>query len=345
MKTNNPRSSASQSSVPDTSNSGKAKNSSITKTSHTTENSKTNTGKNKITIAKKQARQTSSSKEIVLGSSKKSNNPKNKSQTVEQNLKTKLDNQTDTSSPAETPQNSLTLRVENLIKKYGKRTVVEDVSFYIRQGEVVGLLGPNGAGKTTSFYMTVGLVNPTKGKIFLNQNDITHVAMYKRARMGLGYLAQEASIFRKLTVRENIEAILEIRKLNRKDIKTRTDQLLKELEIEHVQNQQGITLSGGERRRAEIARTLASDPKFILLDEPFAGVDPIAVKDIQKVVQHLKAKNIGILITDHNVRETLKITDRSYILFQGKILIEGDAEALIKNKKAREIYLGEDFAI
>lgn len=242
-------------------------------------------------------------------------------------------------------QESLVLEVNNLVKRYGKRTVVNGVSFKVAQGEVVGLLGPNGAGKTTSFYMTVGLVNPTKGNIYLNNEDITRVAMYKRARMGLGYLAQEASIFRKLSVRHNIEAILQMRKFSKDQIASRTDQLLKELEITHVQNQYGITLSGGERRRAEIARTLASDPKFILLDEPFAGVDPIAVKDIQNVVSQLKEKNIGILITDHNVRETLKITDRSYILFQGKILIEGNADKLIKNKKAREIYLGEDFKI
>lgn len=237
------------------------------------------------------------------------------------------------------------LSADNIRKQYGKRTVVKGVSFNIQQGEVVGLLGPNGAGKTTSFYMVVGLVQPTSGNIQLGSDIITKVPMYKRARSGIGYLAQEPSIFRKLSVRKNIEAILEIRKFDRKTIKERTDSLLKELEISHVQHQPGITLSGGERRRAEIARTLAADPKFILLDEPFAGVDPIAVKDIQNVIEHLKEKNLGILITDHNVRETLKITDRSYIMFQGEILIEGDADTLINDKKAREIYLGDDFKI
>ncbi len=237
------------------------------------------------------------------------------------------------------------LSAKNIRKQYGKRTVVQGVSFHIEQGEVVGLLGPNGAGKTTSFYMVVGLVQPTNGDIYLGEDIITRVPMYQRARSGIGYLAQEPSIFRKLSVRKNIEAILEIRKFSKDEIRERTDTLLKELEIAHVQHQAGITLSGGERRRAEIARTLAADPKFILLDEPFAGVDPIAVKDIQNVIEHLKEKNLGILITDHNVRETLKITDRSYIMFQGKILIEGNAEALINDKKAREIYLGDDFKI
>lgn len=240
---------------------------------------------------------------------------------------------------------SIILRVENLRKKYGKRVVVSDVSFQIKQGEVVGLLGPNGAGKTTSFYMTMGLVRQTSGRVFLGDQEISTMPMYLRARHGIGYLPQEESIFRKLTVRENIEAILEIRKFSRDQIHAKTDELLKDLEIGHVQTQAGMTLSGGERRRVEIARCLASDPKFILLDEPFAGVDPIAVKDIQKIIFKLKEKNLGVLITDHNVRETLKITDRAYIMFNGEVLIEGSAAKLIKDKKAREIYLGDDFKL
>ena len=239
----------------------------------------------------------------------------------------------------------ITLETKNIQKQYKKRTVVNGVSFYIRQGEVVGLLGPNGAGKTTSFYMTVGMVRPTSGKIFLGGEDITSEPMYARAQKGIGYLAQEPSIFRKLSVRKNIEAILEIRKLPRDEIREKADMLLKDLELMHVQKQDGITLSGGERRRAEIARVLAGEPKFILLDEPFAGVDPIAVKDIQKIIEKLREKNLGILITDHNVRETLKITDRAYIMFQGEVLREGTAEELINDPKAREIYLGEDFKI
>jgi len=240
---------------------------------------------------------------------------------------------------------SLILRVEGLKKRYGKRTVVKDVSFQIAQGEVVGLLGPNGAGKTTSFYMTMGLVKQTDGKIFLGTNEITELPMYKRARQGIGYLAQEPSIFRKLTVRQNIESIFELRKMDKSEMKKRTDELLKEFDLGHVQGQFGMTLSGGERRRAEIARTLASDPKFILLDEPFAGVDPIAVREIQRIITHLKEKNLGILITDHNVRETLSITDRAYIMFDGQVLIEGTADKLIRDKKAKEIYLGEDFKL
>lgn len=240
---------------------------------------------------------------------------------------------------------ALKLETRNLVKTYGKRTVVRGVSFNVRQGEVVGILGPNGAGKTTSFYMTIGLVKQSGGQVLLGGEDLTHMPMYMRARKGIGYLAQEASIFRTLSVRKNIEAILELRGFGKGAIAERTDQLLKELEIAHVQHQNGITLSGGERRRAEIARALASDPKFLLLDEPFAGVDPIAVKEIQRVVWQLQHRGLGILITDHNVRETLKLTDRSYIIFQGQVLIEGTADVLIKDKKAREIYLGEDFRI
>jgi len=222
---------------------------------------------------------------------------------------------------------------------------VRGVSYNVKQGEVVGILGPNGAGKTTSFYMTIGLVRQSGGEVFLGGEDLTNMPMYMRARRGIGYLAQEASIFRTLSVRKNIEAILELRGFDKDEIRQRTDKLLKELEIEHVQQQNGITLSGGERRRAEIARALASDPKFLLLDEPFAGVDPIAVKEIQRVVWQLQDRGLGILITDHNVRETLKLTDRAYIIFQGQVLIEGTADVLIKDKKAREIYLGDDFKI
>jgi len=244
-----------------------------------------------------------------------------------------------------TENHAIVLSVKKLKKKYGRRFVVKDVSFHVKQGEVVGLLGPNGAGKTTSFYMTMGLIKPTEGNIFFDNEDISTFPMYLRARKGLGYLAQEPSIFRKLTVRENIESILEIRGLSRDVIKKRTDELLAEFELRHVQGQPGMTLSGGERRRAEIARTLASDPKFILLDEPFAGVDPIAVREIQTIISYLKNKGLGILITDHNVRETLSITDRAYIMYDGKVLIEGTASELIKNPKARKIYLGEDFKL
>ncbi len=240
---------------------------------------------------------------------------------------------------------ALTLEARNLVKQYGKRTVVRGVSYNVKQGEVVGILGPNGAGKTTSFYMTIGLVRQSGGEVFLGGEDLTNMPMYMRARRGIGYLAQEASIFRTLSVRKNIEAILELRGFDKEEIRQRTDKLLKELEIEHVQQQNGITLSGGERRRAEIARSLASEPKFLLLDEPFAGVDPIAVKEIQRVVWQLQDRGLGILITDHNVRETLKLTDRAYIIFQGQVLIEGTADVVIKDKKAREIYLGDDFKI
>jgi len=242
-------------------------------------------------------------------------------------------------------EGKLTLTAQNLKKTYGKREVVRNVSYQITQGEIVGILGPNGAGKTTSFYMTVGLVKPNSGSITLGNQNITKLPMYKRARLGLGYLAQEASIFRKLSVRQNIEAILEIRDLTKEEINNKTNELLDDLELHHVAGNKGYALSGGERRRAEIARTLASDPKFVLLDEPFAGVDPIAVKDIQAIIEKLRERNLGILITDHNVRETLKITDRSYIMFQGEVLLEGDAQTLINDKKAKEIYLGEDFKI
>jgi lipopolysaccharide export system ATP-binding protein len=235
--------------------------------------------------------------------------------------------------------------MENLVKVYNKRKVVDGVSFQISKGEIIGLLGPNGAGKTTSFYMSVGFVRPDEGKIFINEEDVTDQPMYKRARQGIGYLAQEASIFRKLTVSENIEAVLETMKLSRSEIVERRDSLLMELQIMRVANQKGFTLSGGERRRCEIARALATNPDFILLDEPFAGVDPIAVKDIQAVIKSLKDRGLGILITDHNVRETLKITDRAYIMYSGRILISGTANDLINDPETRRIYLGEDFSL
>ncbi|MDF3821489.1 LPS export ABC transporter ATP-binding protein [Leptospira sp. 96542] len=235
--------------------------------------------------------------------------------------------------------------MENLVKIYNKRKVVDGVSFYIRKGEIVGLLGPNGAGKTTSFYMSVGFVTPDEGHVFIDNEDLTKAPMHIRARMGVGYLAQEASIFRKLTVAENLEAILETMNLSGEEIVKRRDALLMELQIMRVANQKGYTLSGGERRRCEIARALVTNPDFILLDEPFAGVDPIAVKDIQNVIQSLKERGLGILITDHNVRETLKITDRAYIMYSGRILISGTANDLVSDPETRRIYLGEDFTL
>lgn len=241
---------------------------------------------------------------------------------------------------------SYEIKAVNLTKYYGKRKIIENVSYNVKQGEVVGLLGPNGAGKTTSFYITVGFVNATSGSIFLNDLDITKLQMHKRAQLGIGYLPQEASIFRKLSVEDNLLAILEYDKSltvkNRMDI---TNNLLKEFNINHVRKQKGYTLSGGERRRCEIARALTVNPKFILLDEPFAGVDPIAVLDIQGIIASLKKKGLGILITDHNVRETLRITDRAYIMGHGKILVEGSPAEIIANPLAREVYLGESFTM
>jgi len=239
----------------------------------------------------------------------------------------------------------MVLRTENLVKKYGKRTVADHVSIDVKQGEIVGLLGPNGAGKTTTFYMTVGLVTPNEGKIFLNDKDITGYPVYKRAHAGIGYLAQEASVFRKLSVEDNIKAVLEMTKFSRADQKQKLETLIKEFNLEHVRKNLGDQLSGGERRRTEIARCLAIEPKFIMLDEPFAGVDPIAVQDIQDIVWQLKDKNIGILVTDHNVDETLCITDRAYLLFEGKILFQGSAEELAANPIVREKYLGRDFEL
>lgn len=235
------------------------------------------------------------------------------------------------------------LRTENLVKKYGKRTVVNHVSIDVTQGEIVGLLGPNGAGKTTTFYMTVGLIMPNEGKIFLSDKDITEYPVYKRAQLGIGYLAQEASVFRKLSVEDNIRAVLEMTGTSREFQKEKLESLISEFRLEKVRKNFGDQLSGGERRRTEIARCLAISPKFIMLDEPFAGVDPIAVEDIQSIVYKLKEKNIGILITDHNAPETLSITDRAYLLFEGKILFQGTSEELAGNPIVREKYLGRNF--
>jgi lipopolysaccharide export system ATP-binding protein len=240
---------------------------------------------------------------------------------------------------------SLTIHTKNLIKIYGSRTVVNDVSFNVSQGEIVGLLGPNGAGKTTSFYQVVGLVKPDKGNVFLNDINITKIPMYKRAQMGIGYLPQEASVFRKLSVEQNIIAVLEMTKLSKASQKEKLESLLNEFRLQHVRKNNGDTLSGGERRRTEIARALAVDPKFILLDEPFAGVDPIAVEDIQEIIAKLKYKNIGILITDHNVNETLSICDRAYLLIEGKIFKHGTAEELASDEAVRRLYLGRNFEL
>ena len=239
----------------------------------------------------------------------------------------------------------MVLQAENLVKRYGKRTVVNNVSFNVKQGEIVGLLGPNGAGKTTSFYMTTGLVVPNGGRIFMNDTEITKFPVYKRARIGIGYLAQEASVFRKMTVEDNIASVLELTDKPKEYQREKLESLIKEFRLEKVRKNLGDRLSGGERRRTEIARCLAIDPKFIMLDEPFAGVDPIAVEDIQYIVWKLKDKNIGILITDHNVQETLSITDRAYLLFEGRILFEGTPEELSSNSIVREKYLGRDFVL
>lgn len=237
------------------------------------------------------------------------------------------------------------LHADHLFKKYKSRTVVNDVSVEVKQGEIVGLLGPNGAGKTTTFYMIVGLIKPNEGHIYLDKEDITDLPMYKRARKGVGYLAQEASVFRKLTVEENILAVLEMTDKSRKEQKEVMESLLEEFSLTHVRKNMGVVLSGGERRRTEIARALAVGPKFVLLDEPFAGVDPIAVEEIQGIVARLKQKNIGILITDHNVNETLSITDRAYLLFEGRILKQGTAEELAADEQVRRVYLGKHFEL
>lgn len=237
------------------------------------------------------------------------------------------------------------LRGEHLIKKYGKRTVVNQVSVSVERGEIVGLLGPNGAGKTTTFYMIVGLIKPNQGEIFLDGENITDLPMYKRAKLGIGYLAQEASVFRHLTVEENILAVLEMSELAKNEQKEKMDQLLEEFSLDHVRSNKGVVLSGGERRRTEIARALAVDPNFVLLDEPFAGVDPIAVEEIQTIVAKLREKNIGILITDHNVNETLSITDRAYIMTEGNLLRSGSAEELANDEQVRRVYLGKHFEL
>ena len=242
-------------------------------------------------------------------------------------------------------QNKMMLRAEHLVKKYGKRTVVNDVSFDVKQGEIVGLLGPNGAGKTTSFYMTTGLVVPNAGRIFIDDHEITDDPVYKRARVGIGYLAQEASVFRKMSVEDNIASVLEMTGKPKEYQKEKLESLITEFRLQKVRKNLGDQLSGGERRRTEIARCLAIDPKFIMLDEPFAGVDPIAVEDIQQIVWKLKDKNIGILITDHNVQETLSITDRAYLLFEGRILFEGTPEELAANDIVRAKYLSNSFVL
>jgi len=237
------------------------------------------------------------------------------------------------------------LRSENLVKRYGSRTVVKGVSIDVSQGEIVGLLGPNGAGKTTTFYMCVGFIKPTDGRVFLDNEDITELPMYRRAQRGVGYLPQEASVFRKLTVSNNIKAVLEMTNLSKADQRVKHDSLIEEFRLQKVMNSNGDTLSGGERRRTEIARALATSPNFILLDEPFAGIDPIAVEDIQGIVAKLKEKNIGILITDHNVQETLSITDRTYLMFEGAILKSGSAEELAADELVRKVYLGQNFEL
>jgi len=239
----------------------------------------------------------------------------------------------------------MVLRTENLVKKYRSRTVVKGASVDVSQGEIVGLLGPNGAGKTTTFYMIVGLITPNEGKIFLDDVEITKEPVYRRAQKGIGYLAQEASVFRKLSVEGNIRSVLEMTKLPKSEQRERTEQLLQEFGLAKIRKSLGIQLSGGERRRTEIARALAIDPKFILLDEPFAGVDPIAVEDIQYIISKLKKKNIGVLITDHNVHETLSITDRAYLLIEGKIFKAGTAQELAEDKQVRKLYLGEKFEL
>lgn len=237
------------------------------------------------------------------------------------------------------------LRADNIVKKYKKRTVVKGVSFEVNQGEIVGLLGPNGAGKTTSFYMIVGLVQPLSGHVYLDDLDITDMPVYKRAQKGIGYLAQEASVFRKLSIEDNLRAVLEMTKLTKAAQNEKIESLLEEFRLTHIRKSKGYQLSGGERRRCEIARALAINPKFVLLDEPFAGVDPIAVEDIQEIVRTLVEKNIGVLITDHNVHETLSITDRSYLLFEGSILKAGSAEVLANDEDVRRVYLGQNFTL
>ena len=237
------------------------------------------------------------------------------------------------------------LRTEHLVKKYGQRTVVNDVDIEVEQGQIVGLLGPNGAGKTTTFYMVVGLIKPYSGKVFLEGEDISSLPMYKRAQKGIGYLAQEASVFRQMSVEDNIYSVMQFKKMKETERRQKLEDLLDEFGLQHVRKSKGIQLSGGERRRTEIARALAVDPKFVLLDEPFAGVDPIAVEDIQRIIFKLKRKNIGVLITDHNVHETLSITNRAYLLFDGQVLMSGLPETLAADEHVREVYLGHNFIL
>ena len=248
-------------------------------------------------------------------------------------------------TPPVPPTPGRLLRAENLLKRYKKRAVVQGVSIEVRQGEVVGLLGPNGAGKTTTFYMIVGMIRPTGGKVLVDDTEITDIAMYKRARMGIGYLPQEASVFRKMSVEENILAVLQMMDMSNADRKRKCEQLMVDFNISHIAQSKGYTLSGGERRRTEIARSLATDPTFILLDEPFAGIDPIAVEEIMKTVATLKRRGIGVLVTDHNVHETLSVTDRAYLLFEGEILKAGTSESLANDPEARKLYLGEKFKL
>ena len=252
---------------------------------------------------------------------------------------------TEAEKPAALFADSKLLRTDSLVKRYRKRTVVNDVTIDVRQGEIVGLLGPNGAGKTTTFYMVVGMIRPNGGRVFMDDTEITTFPMYQRARLGIGYLPQEASVFRRLTVHDNILSVLQLTNLDRKQQEDKCDQLLEDFGLTHVARSYGYVLSGGERRRTEIARSLALDPRFMLLDEPFAGIDPIAVEDIMKIVKKLKDKNLGVLITDHNVHETLTITDRSYLLFEGKILKSGTAHDLANDPEARKLYLGESFKL
>ena len=256
-----------------------------------------------------------------------------------------MNEQREMETPQQQDNQSMVLRTEGLVKRYGKRTVADKVSYDVHQGEIVGLLGPNGAGKTTSFYMTTGLVIPNEGHVYLNEQEITDYPVYKRAQAGIGYLPQEASVFRKMSVEDNILSVLEMTKLSKKEQMERLESLITEFRLNKVRKNKGDQLSGGERRRTEIARCLAINPKFIMLDEPFAGVDPIAVEDIQHIVWRLKYHNIGILITDHNVQETLTITDRAYLLFEGKILFHGTPEELANNKIVREKYLGSNFIL
>ncbi len=272
-----------------------------------------------------------------------SRKPRKKTSQVSLKEPRRIDAQIEVSREAS--KDSAVLRTESLVKRYKKRTVVNNVTIDVRQGEIVGLLGPNGAGKTTTFYMVVGMIRPNAGRVFIDNSEITTFPMYQRARLGIGYLPQEASVFRRLTVRDNLMAVLQLTKLSKKEQNEKCDQLMEDFGLTHVMNSHGYVLSGGERRRTEIARSLALDPRFMLLDEPVAGIDPIAVEEIMKIVKKLKERNLGVLITDHNVHETLTITDRSYLLFEGKILKSGIAQFLANDPEAKKLYLGESFKL